>query len=157
MMRRLRFGAISVAVLIVGILVPAMARPADAGGPTPLVVGVDNAPPAGHDWTYRDFFPRDGITVHDGDVLDFKWNAASPDGFHTTTALKDGESPGDAWSTIYPTFVPDDDDGPGQLALNPAVNFPSDPSCGDSAGTPCAYDGSTDVNSGANGTTGGTD
>src|SRR4051794_6261012 len=115
MTRRPRFGALGLAAIIVGILVPVLSTPANAGGPTPVVVGVDNAPPTGHDWTYRDFFPRAGISVHDGDVLDFKWNTGAPDGFHTATALKDGESPSDAWSTIYPTFVPDGDDGPNQL------------------------------------------
>src|SRR5215831_12807822 len=97
MRRRLRFGALSVAVLIVGILVPAMAGPANAGGPTALSIGVDNTPPTGKDWSYKDFFPNSNITVHQGDVVGFHWSNA-PAGFHTTTVLAQGTTPQSAWN-----------------------------------------------------------
>jgi plastocyanin len=124
-----------------------------------ISIGVDHSTPSGHNFEYTDFFPRTGVTIHSGDVVDFGW-ASTPDGFHTATVLKNGETPNDAWSTVYPFAQPDADDGAGQLQLNPKIG-PSNPppgsgapgACGD-ATTPCAYDGSTDVNSGPNGTDG---
>lgn len=116
---------------------------------TTYTIGVDNATPASHLLMYTDFFPRGGTSVLPGDVIDFKWNTGSPDGFHTTTVLATGVTP----NTVYadPTFapaVPDADDGAGTLQENPAINAPSNPACG-TVGTPCVYDGSTQLNSGA--------
>jgi hypothetical protein len=57
-----------------------------------VAIGVDHAPPAGHDFEDTDFFPRSGTVVHQGEVLDFAW-ASSPDGLHTATVLAAGTSP----------------------------------------------------------------
>ncbi len=56
------------------------------------VIGVDNASPSGHNFSYVDFFPHSATTVHLGDIIDFAWNAGSLDGFHTATLLKPGQS-----------------------------------------------------------------
>jgi len=111
--------------------------------PRIYTIGVDNKTPSGHLIQYTDFFPRRGTAVLRGDIVDFKWNKGSPDGFHTATLLKTIDSPGASSSPV----VPDPDDG-AQLQENPAVDEPSDPSCG-TRGYPCAFDGSAQVNSGA--------
>jgi plastocyanin len=124
-----------------------------------IAIGVDHAPPSGHNFEYVDFFPRSGVAIHQGDVIDFGWSA-TPDGFHTATLLKQGETPGQAWAA-HILAVPDSDDGATQLQLNPAIAGPTHPPAGSgapgacgSAATPCAYNGSGDLNSGANGTDG---
>ena len=119
--------------------------------PKTYTIGVDNASPSGHNYQYVDYFPRNGTTIHDGDVLDFRWNAGSLDGFHTATLLGADESPSPA---VYQEpnnqlVVPDSDDGAGKLQLNTSVLFPSDPACGHSAAGACRYDGDGDLNSGA--------
>jgi plastocyanin len=122
--------------LVVGSTVPV----ATAAGPTTYQIGVDSAAPAGHDWLFVDFFPRSGVNVHQGDVLDFKWNTGSIDGFHTTTFVPQGVTP--------PGFIaPDPDDGPSQLQFNAAAFAPSDPTCG-TVVKPCSYDGTKLLNSG---------
>jgi plastocyanin len=112
-----------------------------------LVIGVDAATPANHLFMYTDFFPRSGTSVFAGDVIDFKWDPGSPDGFHTATLLKTGDSPDTVWSST-PPVTPDNDDGAGTLEENPATGAPSDPTCG-TVSTPCTFDGSAQLNSGA--------
>jgi plastocyanin len=119
-----------------GIATPALAR-----AHTVYPIGVDNAGPAGHDFEYVDFFPRAGVRVHRGDVLDFKWNKGSIDGAHTATLVPPG-------ATVPGLFAPDSDDPGGQLQFNPAMFAPSDPSCGNTSNNPCVYDGTKLVNSG---------
>ena len=113
--------------------------PHAAGGPATFTIGVDNASPGGHNFEYVDYFPRAGVNVHQGDVIDFKWNFGL-DGLHTATFLPPGTPRPDL-------IVPEFDEG-FQLQFNPAVLHPSDTSCG-SESNPCTYDGSTMVNSGA--------
>ena len=123
-----------------------------------IAIAIDHTPPAGHNFEYVDFFPRSGVKIHQGDVIDFGWSA-TPDGFHTATLLKQGETPGQAWAA-HILATPDKDDG-SQLQLNPAIAGPTHPpagsgapgACGNAA-TPCVYNGSTDLSSGANGTDG---
>ena len=86
----------------------------------------------------------------------------TPDGFHTATLLKTGETVGQALAK-YPFAVPDAEDGAKQLQLNPAAVAPTHPPAGSgapgacgSAATPCVYNGSADLNSGGNGTDGST-
>lgn len=120
---------------------------------------MDHAPPAGHNFEYVDYFPRSGVTVHTGDVVSFQWGA-TPDGLHTTTLLKDGQTPQDAWQSTA-LAVPDAEDGDGALQLNPTIGAPTLPppgsgapnACGD-ATTPCAFDGSSTLNSGTHPTDG---
>jgi plastocyanin len=136
---------------------PAAAQSACVAGEA-KVVNVDGPSPAGHDWQFTDFFPRSSTTVHGHDCLHFHFDTGSPDGFHTATMLRTSETPDEAWFTDYPTIVPDSDtgDAPGQLQFNPAVSngtFPPAGSggpgaCGDVT-TPCTFDNSADINSGA--------
>src|SRR5258708_39830107 len=78
---RLLLGVAASASLAVGWLPTTAAR---AATPTTLTVGIDNVAPAGHNWEYTDFFPRDNVAVSSGDILHFPWNPA-PDGSHTAT------------------------------------------------------------------------
>jgi plastocyanin len=151
-------GFVLAAVTGGALVVPALSGVARAL-PQTIAIGVDHAPPAGHNFEYVDFFPRSGVKIHSGDVVDFGW-AATPDGLHTATLLKTGELPGHAWAT-HALAVADAEDGAQQLQLNPAIAAPTHPPAGSgapgacgSAATPCVYDGTTDLNSGANATTG---
>lgn len=123
-------------------------------------IGVDHASPVGKIFEYNDFFPRGGslvapsgatplaTRVHNGDVVEFKWNPASVDGFHTATLLKNGETPPQAWAA-NPFVIPDEAPETG-LVANFAVFAPRpDPTCGHDAAHACAYSGSNEVNSGA--------
>jgi plastocyanin len=115
--------------------------------PTTYTIGVDNASPANHLFQYTDFFPRGGTTVLQGDVVDFKWNTGSPDGFHTTTLLKTGDTPDQVFAAT-PPVTPDADDGASTVQENPAIGAPTNPACG-TVGSPCAFDGTAQLNSGA--------
>jgi plastocyanin len=101
---------------------------------------------------FNRFFPN-MISVHRGDVVDFSWDGRGTP--HTVTAVPDSD--GEAWrfanvftpgapfeDPILDTAVGGDD---GDVIENPAVANPSDPTCGSSA-TPCAFNGSSVVNSG---------
>ncbi len=156
--RRGRIAVLASVGLAAGLLaVPALTEVAHAASQT-IAIGVDHAPPAGHNFEYVDFFPRSSVKIHAGDVIDFGW-ASTPDGLHTATLLKAGESPGHAWAT-HLLAAPDPEDG-AQLQFNPAIASPTFPpvgsgapsACG-SAAKPCVYNGSADLNSGANPTTG---
>jgi len=111
-----------------------------------IAIGVDHSTPAGHNFEYVDYFPRAGVSVHTGDVLDFQW-ANTPDGLHTATLLGAGSSPAAKWHD-NPLAVDDSDDGAGQKQINPAIGAPTNPTCG-SVTAPCAFDGISDLNSGA--------
>jgi plastocyanin len=158
--KRLLTSGASIA-LAVSSLIP-MAHSAGAAANT-YVIKVDNASPTGHNYQYNDFFPRSGTSILSGDIVDFRWDTGSKDGFHTATVLKSGETPAQAWQAS-PIMVADPDDVAGTFQENPAVDGPSSPpagsgapgACGDAA-TPCAYDGSKDVNSGAHPTGPGND
>jgi len=117
------------------------ALPASAATQKTFKIGVDNAAPVGHDWLFVDFFPRRNVRIHRGDVLDFSWNTASLDGFHSVAFLKTGDA-------NEPLAVSDSDDGASQLQANPLVFGPSDPTCGTES-NPCAFNGSSRLNSGA--------
>src|SRR5579864_4860371 len=108
-------------------------------------IGVDNAGPSGHDYQYVDYFPRSGVNVHTGDILDFRWNTGSRDGLHTVTFVPSG-----AAQPPFAVLDPDDgfENGP-PLEFNPGVLDPSNPACGSSASNPCSYMGTQLLNSGA--------
>lgn len=115
---------------------------------TTYTIGIDQASPPGHLFMYTDFFPRGGTNVSMGDTVHFTWNTGSPDGFHTATLLKTGETPAAVYGATAPV-VPDADDGAGTIQENPAIGAPGpDPTCG-AIGTPCSYTGSAQLNSGA--------
>ncbi|MGO9873079.1 MAG: hypothetical protein ACLPVY_04695 [Acidimicrobiia bacterium] len=156
---RARIALLASVVLVSGVLmVPAMTDVAHAAVQT-VAIAIDHTPPSGHDFEYVDFFPRTGVKIHSGDVIDFGW-ASSPDGFHTATLLKTGQTPAQAWAA-HPLAVPDADDGASQLQLNPAITNPTFPPAGSGApgacgsvAKPCVYNGSAELNSGANGSDG---
>jgi hypothetical protein len=115
--------------------------------PAPLSIGVDNVSPAGHNFEYTDFFPRDNVNVHSGDLVDFNWLPAR-DGFHTSTLLPTTMTPAQAWAANH-LVVPDSSDQAGNLPVfNPAIAGPTHPpagapvpgACG-STSTPCTFDG----------------
>ncbi len=122
-------------------------------------IGLDATTPADHNFGYNDFFPREGVRIHSGDVVDFGWRQ-NLDGLHNVAVLQTGLT-ADQGSAKYPTVVPDFEDGVGSLQLNPTANLGNHPpagsgapgACGDTA-TPCAYDGSADVIEAANATDG---
>jgi plastocyanin len=115
--------------------------PAHAASPRTYKIGVDNAAPPDHDWLFVDFFPRSGVSVHRGDVLDFSWNKRSIDGFHEVAFLPTGSEP-------QPLATADFDDSPDQIQANPKVFGPSGLPCGTLA-NPCDFDGSSRISSGA--------
>jgi plastocyanin len=167
-----RLGATATAAALItaaaGFL-PAHAQP----GPT-LTIGIDNATPAGHNYEFLDYYPRSGVNVFNHTVIDFKFNTGSPDGFHTATlgaCLDDAGAPttcpsGGATETAgqiqlnYPQVIPDNDagstagDAAGQRLFSNKVFNPTNPptaagGCGDVATSPCSWDGSRELNSGA--------
>ena len=145
---RFRSRAIALAMAFGVVALGAGFVPITASAAGPLVIGVDNASPSGHNYMYVTFYPKTGVTVHGKDVVDFHWNPGSIDGFHTVTLAKQPDS-ADATRAALPTVIPDADDGAGSLIGNPAVFGPSDPVCGHTALTPCSYTGAAVVNSGA--------
>ncbi|TML39465.1 MAG: hypothetical protein E6G27_10920 [Actinobacteria bacterium] len=127
---------------------------AHAAAPTTYTIGVDFASPQGHNFQYTDYFPRGSVNIHNGDVVDFKWNQGSLDGFHSATLIAQGQTPNQVWAA-NPVVGSDADDGSGQLAFlgsNPGTFGTSPPpgagpgGCGDAA-IPCTYDGTTLVSS----------
>jgi plastocyanin len=136
-----------VAAAWAGSLIVVPVLPAGAAVPSrTIAIGVDHSTPGGHNFEYVDYFPRAGVAVHTNDVLDFGW-ANTPDGLHTATLLKTGETPQQAWQA-NPLAVPEPTgDEPG-LEINPAIGAPTNPACGTVA-TPCVFDGSSNLNSGA--------
>ena len=97
--------------------------------------------------------------MHQGDIVDAAWGGeAAP---HTATVVPSGnpaawragnQGPGGPqdpmqfpWALQVPDVSVGGDDN--ELDINPAVAAPTDPSCG-TAGNPCAFDGSAEVNSG---------
>jgi plastocyanin len=115
------------------------------------VIGVDNASPSGHNFTYVDFFPHSATTVHLGDVIDFAWNAGSLDGFHTATLLKPGQSVAAGEAAPENALIVSDEDTGFPAQVNPLVLAPSDRTCGHDASHPCTYslDNNSQLNSGA--------
>jgi plastocyanin len=122
--------------------------PASAAAPKTYTLGVDNAAPSGHDWLYVDFFPRQGVRIHRGDVINFNWNTGSIDGAHTV-ALPPLSTPTATLPFAVPDVdpVPDPGDGPNQQQFNPAVVAPTNPTCGTET-NPCDFNGASRLTSG---------
>jgi plastocyanin len=125
--------------------------------PAPIVIGVDNASPAGHNFEYTDFFPRglpigesgSATRIRDGNTVAFKWGTA-PDGFHTATLLKEGVAPGPTtWGADHPLVVPEATPDEAGLQINPDVLRPSQVGCGFGPQPACDFDGVHEVSSGA--------
>ena len=74
MVRRRGLIAVLASTGLVGglLVVPALTDIARAATQT-VAIGVDHSPPGGHNFEYVDFFPRAGVKIHTGDVVDFGW------------------------------------------------------------------------------------
>ena len=136
---RLVSSALALGALVVGLVVGTVSAGAAA---VPIRIGVDNAAPSGHNFSYVDFFPREGGVIRNGDTIDFAWNPAALDGFHTVTFVPLAKTPAQIWAQ-HPLVKPDSDDGAGSLQLNSEIFSNQPHSCkGDSAAHACHYSGS---------------
>ena len=147
---RLLSSALALGAMVASTFIGALSAAATSAPPV-HVIGVDNASPSGHNFEYVDFFPHSATTVHLGDVIDFAWNAGSPDGFHTATLLKPGQSVAQGYAAAENQLVIPDEDTTVQLQINPSTIVPTDPTCGHAASHPCTYslDNQSRLNSGA--------
>jgi plastocyanin len=146
---RLLSTALALGALVGSVFVGTLS--AGATSPPVHVIGVDNASPSGHNFEYVDFFPHAATKVHLGDVIDFAWNAGSPDGFHTATLLRPGQSVADGYAAPENQLVVGDEDKDFHVQINPKVLAPSNPTCGHLVSAPCIYslDNNRQLNSGA--------
>ena len=156
---RTRLGGVAAAATLAGALVAmaGVSPVAAATAPTPLKIGVGAAPPSGHNIEYTDFFPRTGINVHAGDVVDFAVpSGASTDDTHIVAILKQGVTASQAMSDPANALVVPDSDEPGSPPLEnfavfggtqPPAGSGAPGACGDAA-TPCTYDGTAELISG---------
>ena len=156
---RTRLGGAAAAATLAGALVAmaGVSPVAAATAPTPLKIGVGAAPPSGHNIEYTDFFPRTGINVHAGDVVDFSVpSGASTDDTHIVAILKQGQTASQAMSDPADALVLPDSDEPGSppvqnfavfAGTNPPAGSGAPGACGD-ATAPCTYDGSSELISG---------
>ena len=96
-------------VLAVGVSTAGAAEHEDEGGHGGnggvAAIGLDATTPANHNFGYNDFFPRDGVRIHSGDVVDFGWRQ-NPDGLHNVDVLQSGVTADQGWAQD-PTVVPD--------------------------------------------------
>jgi plastocyanin len=122
------------------------AAPAVAAGPITITADMAAAIPAGHNWSFNDYFPR-SLKVPQGTTLQFV-----NQGFHTSTLLPKGISA--ASDEKANGAVKNDLDDTGRNAngtthseFNLAALAPT-PGCG-TASKPCNFDGTGVVSSGA--------
>lgn len=148
--RLLHLGVVS-AVAVLTLSVTTL-NPVGAAASATYGVQLDAPPPAGEPWSFLRLFPGNGVEVHQGDVIES--TSASTEAPHTATFVPsddpnawraDNQGPGGPWATIEPDQLAGGDDD--ELVFNPAVAFPSDPSCG-AQGNPCTFDGNGVTNSG---------
>ena len=150
-----KFSLMTAAVVLGGLALTT--HPVSAGpAAVTLTVGIDNAPPSGHNWSFHDYFPRSGVNVHNGDTLHFHLDTAAQDGAHTVTIGKPGEAPLAIYAAlpgIKPDSGPGDPDAPGTVltsaffGTSPPPGSGAPGACGDVT-TPCSYTGASEVNSG---------
>lgn len=161
-MHRLRNVMIACAI---GLAAPIIPTSTFAGGGSPpasggvgggsyggATVAIDHTSPAGHNYSYFDYFPRQMI-VHTGDTVTFA-KAANPTEPHTVTLLP-ANTPltASAFSKLFPPSVGNpapDSNAKGSLQVDFNPDVPAN--CGSSVyypGTgPCNYNGKTVINSG---------
>lgn len=125
-----------------------LATPVGAvAGPATITADMPSAVPAGHLWSFDDFFPRT-VSIRTGTDLLF-----INQGFHTFTLLPAGISARTDWRTNG-LAVDDTDDaglnlnGTTHAEFNIPALLPTSPTCGSSA-DPCPFDGASVVSSGA--------
>jgi plastocyanin len=120
-----------------------------AAASAPLTITADRAAaiPAGHNWSYNDFFPR-AISVHRGATIRF-----AIQGFHTATLVPAGPGPTAIRASMGLLKADGDDtavnpNGTTHTEINLGSVFPIPGGCG-SAATPCTFNGTAPVSSGA--------
>ncbi len=127
-----------------------LATPVAAAAPA-LVVTADmpSAVPAGHNWGFDDFFPR-ALTVAQGTTIGF-----AIEGFHTATLLPAGVSADQDYATGGFAASDAEDTTPNangtthsQFVVPNVLPVGSPAGCGTTA-TPCTFDGTGVVSSGA--------
>lgn len=125
--------------------------PAVASSP-PITITADapTSVPAGHNWTFNDFFPRN-LSVHQGQTIELAVAVAG--GFHTVTLLPAGMTASAGLRTLGLVQADNDDttrnvNGTTHTLLNLGAGFPIPGGCG-GAGTPCSFDGLAPVSTGA--------
>jgi plastocyanin len=116
---------------------------------SPITITADDpaAVPAGHLWSYNDFFPR-SLSVHRGQTI-----VLAIAGFHTVTLLPAGMGPGAGIHTMGLLKADADDttanaNGTSHTVLNLGAAFPVPGGCG-SSGSPCTFNGTSPVSTGA--------
>jgi plastocyanin len=112
-----------------------------------VTADMPSAAPAGRFWTFNDFFPRT-VTVRTGTDLQF-----INQGFHTFTVLPVGAAPRADWRTNGVGKDDTDDttlnpNGTTKSEFNIPALSPTSLTCGSPA-TPCDFNGSSTVSSGA--------
>lgn len=119
---------------------------AAADGPIVITADMPSAVPAGHMWSFNDFFPR-RLRVTQGQTIGF-----AIQGFHTATLLPAGVS---AERDLRQNGIATADDdlapnanGTSHVAIDFPAVLPTSFTCGGAA-NPCAFDGTTVVSSGA--------
>jgi plastocyanin len=127
-----------------------LAAPVAAANPT-LVVTADmpSAVPAGHNWSFDDFFPR-ALTVKQGTTIGF-----AIEGFHTATLLPAGVTAAQDIASHGFATTDAEDTAPNvngtthsQFAILNVLPKGAPAGCG-TAATPCTFDGTSVVSSGA--------
>ncbi len=160
MLRRLLAIAPAAALAVYGLslMAPggAVAAPAPAQKPTrsfaaaapPVVIGVDNTPPAGKNWEYTHYFPESNVNVPQGGVVLFQWDQAQQNGLHSVTLIPSSQTEAQV-RQAYPTATLDTDNGEHDVVIPPQTNNPTDATCSSSPqAPPCTFDGTQVVSSG---------
>ena len=124
------------------------ASPVVASSP-PITITADapGAVPAGHLWSFNDFFPR-SLSVHQGQTIQL-----AVAGFHTATLLPAGVTASQGMRTMGLVKADPDDttrnlNGTTHTLLDIGAAFPIPGGCG-APTTPCSFDGSSPVSTGA--------
>jgi plastocyanin len=145
--RRWVSAALAAGVTVALAMVPTTADAAPAT--VNVQVGGGDGPVRGVVFEGMRFFAPPTFTVHQGDTINFGFA-----GFHTATILPAGVGAED-WRADhtgpggdYSLIKPDTDGLTPAFEFNQQALFPTDPNCGTTV-TPCPYDGSLVVNSGA--------
>jgi len=119
-----------------------------AAGAPPVVIGVDNAPPANKNWEYTHYFPETNVNVPQGGLVLFQWNSGSLNGLHTVTFVPNGSTEAQI-RQAYPTLVKDTTNGESDTIIPPRTFLGTSATCGNSpAAPPCVFNGTSVVSSG---------
>jgi len=145
--KRARLASVAATLFLLGQVV--MATPAAAAtGPATVTADMPSAVPAGHLWSFNDFFPRT-VTVRTGSDLQF-----INEGFHTFTVLPAGDT-AKADALANGITVDDTDDtglnpnGTTHSKLNLPALGPTSLACGPVPAPACDFNGTSVVSSGA--------